>query len=526
MQKAVIYCRSSKDRAEVGLDTQRKELKAFARQRDLAIVGEFSDMEISGSLDEVSRPGLSSMLAELRAPSRQWSVILALDTSRIARDPMLGLYVTREAEKAGVRIEYAKMPVDGSSAFGETMLSVVRAFDRLHARLSAEKGRGGLAANVEKGYRAGGAAPFGYKLQHEETGATRGGVAVRKSRLVVDKPAAKKVQAFLQSRAAGTSRSVSAKECGLQSKAVASLIAIERNALTYAGFTVWNQRRKVKPTREDPRKTMEWRPRSEWLISEEQTHEALITREEAERILAQHETRAKRPRVCKPEDFILSGLLFTPDGRQWTGDAHDRAYRVRKGKRINAPWVEGEVIMQVASDIRNPAFLTGVVKEARRMAKGIEADPAQLDSDMRRCQKRLNNLVDLLADSGDRLLLAKMKETEQELSRLREAKASWVERSELKARLMEINEEEIRFALLVSGAELRDGAGSWEGEFGFGAQHRIEPDQLRKVLTALVERIELDPETRKISVYYRLPLFKKTGAKVASPRGFEPRLSP
>src|SRR5262245_28326743 len=127
MEQAVIYCRSSKDRAEVGLDTQRKELRAYAKSRGYSIVGEFADMEISGSLDETPRTGLRDMLKPLRDPAHPWSTILALDTSRIARDPMLGLYITREAEKHGARIEYAKMPVDGSSAFGETMLSVVRA---------------------------------------------------------------------------------------------------------------------------------------------------------------------------------------------------------------------------------------------------------------------------------------------------------------------------------------------------------------------------------------------------------------
>jgi hypothetical protein len=40
----------------------------------------------------------------------------------------------------------------------------------LHARLSAEKGRNGLLANIAKGHRAGGRAPFGYKLKHENTG--------------------------------------------------------------------------------------------------------------------------------------------------------------------------------------------------------------------------------------------------------------------------------------------------------------------------------------------------------------------
>src|SRR6516165_2310622 len=106
MEQAVIYCRSSKDRAEVGLDVQRKELKAYAESKGYAVVAEFSDMEISGSLDETARSGLRDMLEALRDPTHPWSTILALDTSRIARDPMLGLYITREAEKHGARIEY------------------------------------------------------------------------------------------------------------------------------------------------------------------------------------------------------------------------------------------------------------------------------------------------------------------------------------------------------------------------------------------------------------------------------------
>ena len=270
MEQAAIYCRSSKDRAEVGIDIQRKELKAFAKRRSLVIVDEFSDMEVSGSRDETARAGLRDMLTAVRDPARKWTSILALDTSRIARDQMLALFVTREAEKHGVRLEYAKMPVDGSCAFGETMLSVVRAFDRLHARLSSEKGRDGLTANLAKGFRAGGAAPFGYKLQHEETGGTRGGQPVRKSKLVVESRSAKKVKPFLQARASGVSRAEAAKAAHMQEKAVASLIAIERNALLYAGFQTWNMRQKIHGSRDNTikRHTMVWRSRLEWIISE------------------------------------------------------------------------------------------------------------------------------------------------------------------------------------------------------------------------------------------------------------------
>lgn len=526
MTQAAIYCRSSKDRAEVGLAAQRAELKAFAKSKGLNVAAEFSDMEVSGSLDETSRPGLRKLLAALGDPARQWESILALDTSRIARDPMLGLYVTREAEKHGVAVHYAKMPVDGSSAFGETMLSVVRAFDRLHARLSAEKGRGGLAANIAKGFRAGGAAPFGYKLQHQETGGIRGGVAVRKSTLVVDSSPAAKVKAFLQARAAGIARNEATKRAKLQGKAVASLIAIERNALTYAGFTVWNQRRKVKPSRDDPRKTMHWRPRAEWIISEKRTHEALIARDEAERVLALHgELQKQPPRVREAGKFILSGLLFTPDGVQWHGDTHDSAYRAGiKGKRINASYVEGEVLYRVAADFADRAFLTRTIAEARRMADGIEADPMMLDVDIKRTEKRLSNLVEMAADAGDKSLLAKIRELEATLASLQEQKTAWAERKALKERLRAIDEEDLRRILAATGLKLRGDDPLVLDMIGYSDKQRLEPDELRRVLTTLVERVELDPKTRDFTIRYRLPVQQfrgknLTGVKLASPRG-------
>ena len=40
---AVLYLRSSKDRSDVSIDAQRRELTALASQRGLVVVGEFTD---------------------------------------------------------------------------------------------------------------------------------------------------------------------------------------------------------------------------------------------------------------------------------------------------------------------------------------------------------------------------------------------------------------------------------------------------------------------------------------------------
>lgn len=51
----------------------------------------------------------------------------------------------------------------------------------------------------------------------------------------------------------------------------------------------------------------------------------------------------------------------------------------------------------------------------------------------------------------------------------------------------------------------------------------LDRGALKDVLRRRIERIELDPATRAGRVHYRLAV---GGVKVASPRGFESRLSP
>jgi hypothetical protein len=61
------------------------------------------------------------------------------------------------------------------------------------------------------------------------------------------------------------------------------------------------------------------RPRSEWVIKED-THEALITLDEAKGLLADLERRKGKRNYRTPALYLLSGLVFTPDGEPWHGD--------------------------------------------------------------------------------------------------------------------------------------------------------------------------------------------------------------
>ena len=72
-EKAALYLRSSKDRSDVSIDAQRRELQALAKSKGLAIVAEHTDVVISANDDD--RPGFQALLAELKAPDRPWHAI-------------------------------------------------------------------------------------------------------------------------------------------------------------------------------------------------------------------------------------------------------------------------------------------------------------------------------------------------------------------------------------------------------------------------------------------------------------------
>ena len=78
--------------------------------------------------------------------------------------------------------------------------------------------------------------------------------------------------------------------------------------------------------------------------------------------------------------------------------------------------------------------------------------------------------------------------------------------------------------LAINGLELREGGGVFY-LLSVSEERRLDGGEVRRMLHTLVDRVELDPRTRELTLRYRLPV-RPTGVKLASPRGFEPRLPP
>ena len=302
-KKAALYLRSSKDRSDVSIDAQRRELTELAEKRKQFVVQEFTDV-VESAKDE-DRPGFQTLLRELKSPERKWQVLLMTEHTRLARNQFIAQIFKAEAEKHGVEIVYAIAP--DLDPITKLMLdSFMEAQAQAHSMMSKQKGIGGMKENVARGYRAGGRAPKGYLLKKLETGAVRDGAPVTKSVLILSEEAPQ-VASYLKMRAAGKPRGKAQKEAGL-SLSVSTLIGMEWNALTYAGHTVWNvnnERKRGQGYKGNGKR----RPRKEWVIKEN-AHKALISSEEAEQLLHRlenssigkkvSEAKPATPTICSP----------------------------------------------------------------------------------------------------------------------------------------------------------------------------------------------------------------------------------
>ena len=120
-------------------------------------------------------------------------------------------------------------------------------------------------------------------------------------------------------------------------------------------------------------------------------------------------------------DFLLSGMLFTPDGVPYWADAPADAYRVgNKGKRISRWQIESAVLDRLQHDIRSPNFQRKLVAEMHRQADAIDIGNERIDDELAVRKKQIGNLLGLAAE-GSKAAVAKVRELEAMWTRQYEA---------------------------------------------------------------------------------------------------------
>lgn len=510
LRQAATYLRSSKDRSDASPDAQRRVLAELAARRGLTIVREYVDVVLSGKDD--NRPAFLELLRDLRGRARAWSVVLMMDPERLARNRFVANFFDADCERFGVQVVYADMPE--SNPVTEMILTPLRhGMAQYFSWQSKMKGRAGMAENVRKGYRAGGSAPAGYRLERVATGAVRDGQPVMKSRLAPTDEAPA-IAAYLKARAGGISRAV-ARRALPRPLAHTTLIGMEWNALTYAGCTVWNVHNEYRAPRlgGDLARVaggylggVKRRPRAEWVV-QTSTHAALITADEAERLIAALEASPFKPRRRSKAKALLTGLLRTPAGEPWYADRiYYRAGRKGAGRLIRAGLVDEVVLRRVTADLASERFVAAAYAATmKHFARGHGKELAGLRARELELQQRASRFMDMAAElETPAPVLRKVNEVERERSgvaaQIRELEAA----DQRAAALAQVTEENIAQLLKAMADEIE----------------AYDREQLKDFLLAMLTDIELDPASLAIDIGYRIQVPAAGGRwnKVASPR--------
>ena len=479
--QAACYVRSSKDRADVSLQAQMRELEQLATKHDLTITTTYEDAVESGASE--SRPGFDRLLAAMRDRKRGWKFLLIYDSSRIARRRYIAQAFKHEARKYGITIYYCKMPADLDPITSVVVEAMMEAFDEMHSLMSRDKALGAMRENVRQGWRAGGRAPLGYRLEHHATGAVRDGRPVQKSRLTPG-PLYPKVAEYLRRRAAGEQRGRVLADLGVDWKQN-SMVDVERNALVYAGHTVWN--------RVD-------RPRTEWQIQRE-THPALIDDVTAEQILARLHANSRGRAVAAGKramsNYLLAEVLVTSDGRHWRADGPHYRLAARdgiKGRMVRREIIEAAVLARLAQDLATDAFLEQLVV-ATRKSVGVDRSHT-LRREIGRLEREKERASRLAIECDDPSpWVALVAERSDQIAVMRKEIDQFAAEAAAPAALR---------TLTVAGLR----------------QMLVELDSPAALVRGLVARVVLDPNYA-CQIEYRTPSQEVRCLSMASPRDFD-----
>lgn len=163
-KKAILYLRKSIEReAEKSIDGQREECTRFALENDIEIVGEYSEVAYSATID---RKELNRMMDEVKA-RKDIDFILVHRFDRISREPMQMGYIftlLKEAFKVKTRLHSATEDNDYGDDPTKLMMILMKTYGAAVERMAVvDRLQGARQRKAEKGGFLGGTPPQGYR---------------------------------------------------------------------------------------------------------------------------------------------------------------------------------------------------------------------------------------------------------------------------------------------------------------------------------------------------------------------------
>jgi site-specific DNA recombinase len=190
----------------------------------------------------------------------------------------------------------------------------------MHSDFSRAGAVRGQKQNIRNGYRAGGRAPFGYRLVKHPIGLNSKKQEIHKTTLEPDLETFHVANEYLQRRAMGESRRSIMHDFmdrgvkspgGTKTWYSSAGKAIEENHLVYQGHLVYN-RHNERIDKKRYKGGQKWRDPSEWVIHEH-AHERCIDDNTASKIAIQLRKNKEARTSPGPRRYLLTDVLFCGD---------------------------------------------------------------------------------------------------------------------------------------------------------------------------------------------------------------------
>src|SRR5450759_151153 len=148
--RVALYARVSTSNGQQDPERQLRELREYAKRRDLSIVGEYTD-RLSGSKE--SRPALNRLMAD--AHQRRFDAVLVWKLDRFGRSLRHLVNALAEFESLGISFVSLRDNLDLSTPSGRLMFQIIGAMAEFERSLIQERVRAGLRNARAKGKRLG-----------------------------------------------------------------------------------------------------------------------------------------------------------------------------------------------------------------------------------------------------------------------------------------------------------------------------------------------------------------------------------
>ncbi len=450
-KKAALYVRVSTDaQREEGysIEAQEEMLVAYCVSRGIKDYAVYTDGGFSGS--NINRPRLTELISDIEAGKISHVIVYKLD--RLSRSQKDTLFLIEDVLiPNGVSFVSLNENMDTSTPIGRAMLGIMSAFAQLERETIKERTRMGMKERVKSGlWRGGGKVPFGYDYDSEKG-------------ILVPNEDAETVREMYRLYLDGHSMMSVARSVGLKYERMAEQILRRK---TNCGYIVYNGN--------------EYKGQHEAIVSEETYNRAI-------------RMMTERSRARFAEKNLLAGLIYcgvcgSKMRYQKWGKAGYKiyCYSQDKGKPHLSHGEKCDNLKIWADEledaVKNDLFMIAD-KEIEDEKEERKDASEYIDGQIARLNKRLKNLYNLYADSGDDALTETISEIKKELDRARTRKAELEKEREELSSLMDIR------------SSLKSVSDTWD---------YMTLKEKQNVLRSLIEKIVITYD--KTDIYYKLPL--------------------